>query len=120
MGSGLQAAAQGVGEELLGLAHEGDDEAAAGEDEVLELGVGHARLQGVGDLAVQAHDAAVGDGEVGLGADPGGVPLLDQAPQGGQVVGVGDAVPHAAQLDGAGVLEDECRTLMQQFFQKRR
>jgi len=39
------------------------------------------RLEGVGVLAVKTHHPAVGDGEVGLGADAGGVPVLDQGAQ---------------------------------------
>ena len=81
-------------------------EPAATEDEVLELSVGHPRLERVGVLAVKAHHSAVGDSEVGLGTDAGRVPVLDQGAQLGQVIGVGDAVPDPAHLNRSGVLED--------------
>ena len=72
--------------------HESHDEPATAEDEVLELPVRHPRLEGVGVLTVKTHHSTVGDGEVGLGADAGGVPVLDQGAQLAQVLGVGDAV----------------------------
>ena len=106
MASGLQASAQLVWELLLGLVHKRDNEPAAAEDEVFELSVRHPGLQGVGVLAVEAYHAAVGDGEVGLGPDAAGVPVLDQGAQLGQVLGVGDAVPDPTHLDRPGVLED--------------
>ena len=55
---------------------------------------------------MEPDDTAVGNGQVRLGTDAGGIPLLDQTTQLGEMLGVGDAVPHATQLQCPRVLED--------------